>query len=370
MLLVAAGLLAGPSAQAGPNDGGVLVVHATSQLYTSDTQSYMGLSGVACGQDGPPAPMQACPPYDPIGGADPCINTAANPTSPVAAGVPHVWYVMAAFPDPGCPRLKAVSFRIDFDPTKMALEAWGTDPETFEITFPSDLDEAPFPAAGSGTGLVLYPTTTSLLQELYWFAGYAYEGESDVTFALREKESFDDVFVDDSIPTNMDLIRGFGILGLGGTIGSNPTPGGPAITGACCAWWGGCYATDVVHCADENGAWQGLGTVCEPNPCPNAPLEGACCFENGECHVMNTVECPGLGGVFQGAGVSCTPDPCGPAVAGACCLADGTCLVLTPSECAAQQGSYQGTTTCEPNPCPPPTPTERKSWGQVKVRFR
>ena len=71
MLLPVLGLcLTGSAATAGPNAGGVLVVHAANVVYTSTATSYMGLSGVSCGQDEGGA-NQDCPFYEPPAGRSP-----------------------------------------------------------------------------------------------------------------------------------------------------------------------------------------------------------------------------------------------------------------------------------------------------------
>jgi hypothetical protein len=60
-----------------------------------------------------------------------------------------------------------------------------------------------------------------------------------------------------------------------------------------------------------------------------------------------------------------------PPTTGACCYGTGACAVLSDADCAASQGVWQGAGTgCDPNPCPPPVPTETTSWGQVKALYR
>lgn len=85
----------------------------------------------------------------------------------------------------------------------------------------------------------------------------------------------------------------------------------------------------------------------------NAPaMTGACCLSDGTCVVTTAAGCAGQGGTYQGDGSSCSPNPC-PQPTGACCLIDGTCLVTTAASCAGQGGTYQGdATSCMPDPCP------------------
>ncbi len=75
---------------------------------------------------------------------------------------------------------------------------------------------------------------------------------------------------------------------------------------------------------------------------------GACCATNGSCTVTTQALCTGT---YQGDGTTCTPNPC-PQPQGACCAANGSCTITTQALCT---GTYQGNnTTCTPNPCPPP----------------
>jgi spore coat protein A len=80
---------------------------------------------------------------------------------------------------------------------------------------------------------------------------------------------------------------------------------------------------------------------------------GACCAADGGCSVVTD---PGgsCGGVYQGAGTSCTPNLC-PQPAGACCLPDAsaTCTEVTAASCTAQAGAYQGDfASCTATQCP------------------
>jgi hypothetical protein len=214
-------------ALAGPNAGGVLVVHSASVAYTTDLPSYNGLSGVACGQDGPAPPFEPeCPPYDPYAGQIPCIPTAANPTSPVPDGSAQVWYVLAAFAETGCPRLQAVAFGVEYDESQVTIVASGPAGAEGVITFTPESDwedGSEWPTSGSAVTESYTTTRTSLLQELYWFAGYAY---GPATFATAETylPQQPTTFADDSIPPQLDTPAGLGVLGFRGVIGWNPVP--------------------------------------------------------------------------------------------------------------------------------------------------
>jgi len=121
--------------------------------------------------------------------------------------------------------------------------------------------------------------------------------------------------------------------------------------GACCFPTGACSQLKPEECAAQGGNFLGLGSLCDPNPCPQPE---ACCFHDGHCVVLIPELCTAQGGVPHGVGTICDPNPC-PQPNGACCFHDGTCLVLTQVECVARGGAWQGMdTACQPNPCPQP----------------
>jgi hypothetical protein len=97
----------------------------------------------------------------------------------------------------------------------------------------------------------------------------------------------------------------------------------------------------------------------------------ACCLLDGSCVVVLEATCTQLGGTWHAEpscdGVACPPPPS----TGACCFIDGSCQVLTQEACVAASGQFQGNDVpCTPGLCPPPVPTERSSWGQIKNLYR
>ena len=74
---------------------------------------------------------------------------------------------------------------------------------------------------------------------------------------------------------------------------------------------------------------------------------GACCTSDGACTVALH---PGSGcaGTYQGVGTTCEPNPC-PQPTGACCLPDAaaTCVEVTAAICEGQGGSF----TAQPGDC-------------------
>ncbi|MFM9957671.1 MAG: multicopper oxidase domain-containing protein [Phycisphaerales bacterium] len=84
------------------------------------------------------------------------------------------------------------------------------------------------------------------------------------------------------------------------------------------------------------------------------PGAGACCFASGACAVTLPATCASQGGTFNGVGILCNPNPC-PQPTGVCCLPLGACQILTPPACAAANGTYRGdNTTCAQISCPIP----------------
>lgn len=110
---------------AGPNEGGTLVIHANRSLvFTSDIQDYCGISAL-----------------------DSC--SAAVTSVEWDPGKKIVFHVLAAFPPESSPRLKVLSFGIDYDPTKFVIAARQTC-AGFEISdgrWPAPAPASPGPLA-------------------------------------------------------------------------------------------------------------------------------------------------------------------------------------------------------------------------------
>jgi hypothetical protein len=111
-----------------------------------------------------------------------------------------------------------------------------------------------------------------------------------------------------------------------------------------------------------------LADITFDDPACAAP-EGACCTDpDGDgyediCTVTTAADCAGT---YQGDGSVCDPNPCPqPPPEGACCYPDGTCIVTIEADCS-QQWLGPGT-TCDPNPCP--VATLETSWGKIKSKF-
>jgi spore coat protein A len=90
------------------------------------------------------------------------------------------------------------------------------------------------------------------------------------------------------------------------TIVFDPPAGG---SGACCAADGTCSVVldPGTSCA---GSYQGSGSMCTPNPCPQP--SGACCIDDAAatCSEVSELDCTDAGGTWQGAASSCAAAQC------------------------------------------------------------
>lgn len=265
LLMALAALAIAGAAAAGPNAGGTIIAHDASLAYSYDNTGYCGLG----------AAPTTCE------GADVQLDGTAL----------SVWKVYAAFVPGSSPRLKGMTFGVSYDADIFVLE--GGDCAGFE------LPETGWPASGTGNSLVFDETQTGYLVECYWFGGYNYYG-SPAMFSLGINPEQGGDFADDSVPSILDPIEGFGTLGFG-MAGEAVCPAAPA-EGACCLPDGTCVLTLPDQCAGEF-----VGGPCDPNPCE--PIVGACCF-GPDCVILTQADCEGQGGVYQGDGVSCDPNPC------------------------------------------------------------
>lgn len=96
--------------------------------------------------------------------------------------------------------------------------------------------------------------------------------------------------------------EGGGMSGSGGG-GIPPTP-----TGACCHLDGSCTVGTAAACSAAGGTYQGDGSPCTPNPCPEPDPEGACCYVDENCLFITQSACEASGGYFHGG--PCEPSPC------------------------------------------------------------
>jgi hypothetical protein len=129
---------------------------------------------------------------------------------------------------------------------------------------------------------------------------------------------FADVAVDTGTQTVTDV--SFSIIDSGGVTPFAASRGGRGeiawfrftvtgtpVTGACCFGSGACEVLAPALCTIQGGTYQGNGTDCTVNPCPQP---GACCVPNG-CAIHQEAMCLAVGGTFRGQGTTC-PANCTP----------------------------------------------------------
>ena len=134
-------LAASPAAWGGPNAGGTIFVHNAGLAYPG------GHGFSACGLGTPPASCSAAN-----------VNLSGSD-----ADHPRVWKVYAAFLDGSSPRLKGVSFGIQYD-SNISITDHGNccgDQNNGAAEVPG----AGWPGSGTGTSLVFQSPQTSTLVE-------------------------------------------------------------------------------------------------------------------------------------------------------------------------------------------------------------
>ncbi len=181
-LLPALGLccLAG-TAFAGPNAGGVILIHAEPGLiWTNELDvDYCGLSTTP-----------SC--------SDVVYRVDGGPGFTVS-------HVLAAFPPTGEPRVAGVTMGLVYDPAEVLIAGWGECGD-FE------LHTGGWPAPNEGIAITWGEAQTDHVLEVAWFATYTYGDPT--TLGLRGHPSGGGNFADDDVPSNIDAIADYGILGF------------------------------------------------------------------------------------------------------------------------------------------------------------
>lgn len=129
------------------------------------------------------------------------------------------------------------------------------------------------------------------------------------------------------------------------------TSGVCAGVGACCEFDGACNLDVASECTAAGGDFQGGGTDCDPNPCPEPT--GACCSGGGCLENQTQAFCEdSLLATYAGHGTECADDVCVP---GSCCLPDGSCQDVIEVDCTGLGGTFNGPgTDCNTTTCPQP----------------
>jgi hypothetical protein len=178
-------------ALAGPNGGGVLLIHDAGLAYSAGSDG--------CAQGTTPASCDEC-------------DVTLEGSAPNAA---QVWKVYAAFPPTAEPRLKALTFGIDY------VESDGGTPGLVILAAEACAGQSGRPAAEyvahgwpgpqGGTSLVFSVPLATRMTEVCWFAGYR-SGDEPQEFALgpHPDPALDGNFADDSVPARLDRILAYG----------------------------------------------------------------------------------------------------------------------------------------------------------------
>ena len=170
------------TAQAGPNAGGVLLVHANTSIGYTTGVSYGGQAG---------------------------ITRAGDVVTSVPVDSSVVCFVLAAFPNGSNPHLRGVTFGIAY-PAWLEIVTFGHSFGDFELSM---LD---WPASGSGTALTATERAErSSLIELYWFVARVTEPGRPATLSITPHPEHGGTFADDAIPATLDQIAGYSGLGFG-----------------------------------------------------------------------------------------------------------------------------------------------------------
>lgn len=269
-LLLAAGL-----ALAGPNAGGVLLVHDTGLVLSTD-------------------PRQAYPSPVPYPCESEIDDEAPLGTPPGGAG--WVWKIYAASPGNAHPCMKGVAMGATFPGNVFVVEAGPADPSDFSIGYHG------WPqSSGGGVAISFARTRTHLMDEIYWLGGHGYA--TPARWVLGPHPIGMTVFVDDSIPPHEDLVADLGAIGFG-MPGSTPCPP-PHAPLACCFLDHHCEYLQPDECEAAEGTV--AGDACDPSPCGNFP-SGACCY-GATCVVQPVALCTQQGGEPR-PGMNCEANPC------------------------------------------------------------
>lgn len=239
-VVAALAFLADPDpAAAGPNAGGVLVLHRPQFL--------------------PPECTGDIADYCPCNRLERCEDAITRRDG--SAELSIIFAIMA-FPDGANPRVSSARFGLEYDASTILL---------LGLKHCASAEEAmpAWPGSGSGTIVSFDQPATGRLQELYWFAAYEYYGPPR-QLALRPHPTLGGAFTDDSTPAVEDPIVDYGAFGFN-MDGRLPCP---SPVGACCLADGDCVLLDATRCAEGGGTYLGDGASCEPNPCEPTPVGG------------------------------------------------------------------------------------------------
>ncbi len=246
------------------------------------------------------------------------------------------------------------------------------DPELYQFVeygpcYPGQGLELPtqgWPGPNEGTAFVSGGGPwTGNYTPIYVFCGYAYSdpGPGVIALGIDPPTGFAG-FCNCEVLLESWEAGSMGGLGIN-TDGIWAQPQANAIR-ACC-FYEVCELWTCLECRALGGTWLPEEPTCDPNPCL-PPVCAPCCI-GGLCGCTTQEDCLLLGGVwFPEYGDCGPPNPC----VAVCCLGE-QCSVVREDQCDMAGGVWHPEwTECDPNPCRPPVPTERASWGRIKALYR
>lgn len=178
--------------EAGPNAGGVVILHRNASLTYTIGANFCGVSGITKCED---------------------AVTSASP------GIPVVLHALAAFPGNHFPRLSGITIGVNYDATKVFVAHWGA---CGDFSLPT----SGWPGPNEGLAMTWNQPKTGYLTEVCWFDAYAYTGPT--TFKLVPHPTGGSSFADDSVPSIIDPVAGYGQFGFIAS-GQLPCPTPPPI---------------------------------------------------------------------------------------------------------------------------------------------
>jgi hypothetical protein len=322
LLLAAAVGLSFSPASAGPNQGGTIIAHDL-HLFLSATNGSVAMC--LQGDD-----LVSCET------ADAEIEDALQGTK--------VFKVYAAFPPESSPQLAEICWGIQYDPSLIHIEAMGMC-SYFELHQDLGWPVPPSPTVPANVISLWMQCQTSRLVAVYWFAASC---TGPAALQLTPNPYMGGIFCDDSTPSIIDPIAGYGSMGFAAPGETQCYPGQP---GACCdPQDGSCRMLNVLECFQAEGIFHGATVACVPDPCPTT---GACCNVSGggQCVAgLTAAACAQLGGYFYGFGTNCNPAPIPCYSMGACCTG-ATCTYADEGTCVAPAIFLGPLIGCDPQTC-------------------
>jgi len=154
---------------------------------------------------------------------------------------PTLIFALAHWDDGAIPRLRAVTFGVDYDPDELEIVEWGSCAD-FTYADPS------WPTPGTGVAVSWSTTRTDTQARVLWFV-VQHVGSEPATLSLIPHPTQGAWFADDSVPAKLDAVGAFGVVGFD-TPGYPPCPSDALY---CCLPDGTCQPMYPSGCAYFQG---------------------------------------------------------------------------------------------------------------------